>query len=135
MFLSSATEIGEGSGRMVLQKTLSAASQPQGSRWWRESRQLSRAKQCAQCMGIQVGQWAICMKQCGTQQTHAGRGRMGSEMSEKINVSEIKRITELVLRDKCAKCDGELDTGFECNKCGWDGSPFVHMLNAPEKRQ
>ena len=23
--------------------------------------------------------------------------------------------------EKCLLCGGELDTGWECNKCGWDG--------------
>ena len=26
----------------------------------------------------------------------------------------------LARRDKCPECGGELDTGFECNSCGYD---------------
>ncbi len=25
-----------------------------------------------------------------------------------------------VVQDKCPKCGGELDTGWECNDCGYD---------------
>lgn len=27
--------------------------------------------------------------------------------------------------DMCPKCGGELDTGWECNKCGYDALPHV----------
>lgn len=23
--------------------------------------------------------------------------------------------------ERCLRCGGELDTGYECNDCGWDG--------------
>lgn len=31
----------------------------------------------------------------------------------------------MTARDKCPKCGGELDTGFECNDCGFDALPFL----------
>jgi len=27
--------------------------------------------------------------------------------------------------DMCPKCGGELDTGWECNSCGFDAMPLV----------
>lgn len=29
--------------------------------------------------------------------------------------------------ETCPKCGGELDTGWECNSCGYDAIPFVHI--------
>lgn len=33
---------------------------------------------------------------------------------------------ELVKQDRCPECGGELDTGWECNRCGFDARPEVH---------
>jgi hypothetical protein len=33
---------------------------------------------------------------------------------------------ELAKEDYCPKCLGELDTGWECNECGYDAS---HLIN------
>jgi tRNA(Ile2) C34 agmatinyltransferase TiaS len=30
--------------------------------------------------------------------------------------------------DMCPKCGGELDTGWECNRCGYDAMPHVVAL-------
>lgn len=27
---------------------------------------------------------------------------------------------QIVEKDKCPKCTGDLDTGWECNQCGFD---------------
>lgn len=32
---------------------------------------------------------------------------------------------------RCVKCGSELDTGFECNGCGFDMLPYVERLQAP----
>ena len=32
---------------------------------------------------------------------------------------------ELVARDVCPRCLGALDTGWECNKCGFDAAHLV----------
>jgi hypothetical protein len=32
---------------------------------------------------------------------------------------------ELAREDSCPKCLGELDTGWECNDCGFDAMPLV----------
>jgi|HubBroStandDraft_1064217.scaffolds.fasta_scaffold353041_3 hypothetical protein len=29
--------------------------------------------------------------------------------------------------DMCPKCGGELDTGWECNKCGYDAMPHADI--------
>lgn len=28
-------------------------------------------------------------------------------------------------QDRCPECGGELDTGWECNDCGYDAQPIV----------
>lgn len=34
---------------------------------------------------------------------------------------------ELILPDElCLQCGGELDTGWECNDCGWDGIDWYY---------
>lgn len=32
---------------------------------------------------------------------------------------------QLVRNDLCPECGGELDTGWECNRCGYDAQPIV----------
>jgi tRNA(Ile2) C34 agmatinyltransferase TiaS len=34
----------------------------------------------------------------------------------------------LVLHDKCPRCRGELDTGWECNRCGYDAKWLADIL-------
>jgi hypothetical protein len=48
--------------------------------------------------------------------------------------SEQDRAVARVKQDLCAKCDGELDTGWECNKCGWDGQPFALMTGIKREK-
>lgn len=43
-------------------------------------------------------------------------------MSNVVNVLTDK---EMVARDQCPKCRGELDTGWECNDCGFDAQPIA----------
>jgi hypothetical protein len=39
--------------------------------------------------------------------------------------------TQLVANDKCPRCFvGELDTGWECNNCGYDAMPLVASTQA-----
>jgi hypothetical protein len=33
--------------------------------------------------------------------------------------------------EKCLVCGGELDTGWECNDCGWDGIYWYNPLYRP----
>jgi tRNA(Ile2) C34 agmatinyltransferase TiaS len=42
-----------------------------------------------------------------------------------------EQATELARRDICPRCRGELDTGWECNDCGYDARPLV----LPQYRQ
>lgn len=35
-----------------------------------------------------------------------------------------------VKEDRCPKCDGELDTGWECSSCGFDALPLVQVASA-----
>jgi hypothetical protein len=35
----------------------------------------------------------------------------------------------LIAEDHCPKCLGELDTGWECNECGFDAIEFVELAN------
>lgn len=30
---------------------------------------------------------------------------------------------EMIAEDECPECGGELDTGWECNECGFDAKP------------
>lgn len=40
---------------------------------------------------------------------------------DKIEPTELR---ELVIdHDRCPECNGELDTGWECNDCGFDARP------------
>ena len=41
---------------------------------------------------------------------------------------------ECALQDKCPQCGGELDTGWECNSCGFDArddaySPVMRQID------
>lgn len=33
--------------------------------------------------------------------------------------------TNMVAKDKCPRCRGQLDTGWECNDCGYDAMPIA----------
>lgn len=33
-----------------------------------------------------------------------------------------------VKQDRCPKCQGELDTGWECNSCGFDAKPIADRM-------
>lgn len=44
-------------------------------------------------------------------------------------IRQVKRAHELK-NDRCPECGGELDTGFECNDCGFDAVPEIkHMTS------
>lgn len=40
----------------------------------------------------------------------------------------------IVLQNKCPTCGGDLDTGYECNSCGFDGLPLIQRREACELR-
>lgn len=33
--------------------------------------------------------------------------------------------------EACLQCGGELDTGYECNDCGWDGLQWYVLYYQP----
>lgn len=33
---------------------------------------------------------------------------------------------QVAREDVCPECGGELDTGWECNRCGFDAKPLVN---------
>lgn len=39
-------------------------------------------------------------------------------------------VSVLVSANKCANCLGELDTGWECNSCGFDWKPWMEASTA-----
>ena len=45
------------------------------------------------------------------------------------NLSD-QAVSILVSEDKCPMCLGELDTGWECNECGYDAMPWVKASQA-----
>jgi hypothetical protein len=36
-----------------------------------------------------------------------------------------------ILEDRCAKCSGELDVGYECNECGFDNFDIATQYEDP----
>lgn len=34
-------------------------------------------------------------------------------------------VKQMIANDQCPKCLGELDTGWECNNCGFDAKALV----------
>lgn len=42
----------------------------------------------------------------------------------------VRIVSVLVSADRCAKCLGELDTGWECNECGYDWKPWIDASTA-----
>jgi hypothetical protein len=42
----------------------------------------------------------------------------------------VRIVSVLVSADRCAKCLGELDTGWECNDCGYDWKPWMDASSA-----
>ncbi len=42
-----------------------------------------------------------------------------------------QRDAEIVADDRCPKCNDELDTGWECNQCGFDALPIIKLLQDP----
>ena len=51
----------------------------------------------------------------------------------KLSLGERKRLID---DDRCPECGGELDTGWECNSCGFDARPeaYTELDKARERR-
>lgn len=43
-------------------------------------------------------------------------------------------VSALVSADRCPNCLGELDTGWECNSCGYDGKPWIESSRAKNEQ-
>jgi hypothetical protein len=48
-------------------------------------------------------------------------------MPRETNPRELsdKAVSILVSEDRCPMCIGHLDTGWECNDCGYDARPWI----------
>lgn len=66
---------------------------------------------------------------------HTNRAILDSQMA-KLDMFDNPRglprhiVSALVSADRCAKCLGELDTGWECNDCGYDWKPWMDASRA-----
>ena len=41
----------------------------------------------------------------------------------------------IIAEDCCPECGGELDTGFECNRCGFDAMPECKNIDIEKRRK
>jgi hypothetical protein len=70
-----------------------------------------------------------------------GRGTMASEEEPKKDEGSPKKTSDgeafrramLAMEDRCPQCGGELDTGWECNDCGYDARSDA--IDEREKRK
>jgi len=60
------------------------------------------------------------------------REREALAKMENVTVLAVS-VKEIVERDECPKCLGDLDTGWECNQCGYDARDIAMGRN-PKKR-
>jgi hypothetical protein len=44
-------------------------------------------------------------------------------------------VSILVSEDHCPMCLGHLDTGWECNECGFDAMPWITTSRAEHERR
>lgn len=58
-----------------------------------------------------------------------------SELKEMPRGLSRKSIQELMLEDRCPMCLGELDTGWECNDCGYDCMYLANMFDLDALRR
>jgi formate dehydrogenase maturation protein FdhE len=66
---------------------------------------------------------------CGREWHNAWRFKCdcGSEKFETITLTQevTQYERDLVAADKCPRCKGPLDTGWECNDCDYDARPIA----------
>lgn len=55
------------------------------------------------------------------------RGRINGFKAgyRKARQEQVMEITRLAQEDRCPMCLGGLDTGWECNSCGYDAAPWI----------
>lgn len=59
-------------------------------------------------------------------------------MSRKILVRKVivhPTVQAKIAADVCPKCGGELDTGWECNDCGYDAMWALSFMRPAEGRE
>ena len=54
---------------------------------------------------------------------------MSEQSVNSFGWSRVHLREELVAEDTCPECLGELDTGLECNQCGFDAQPESEMCD------
>lgn len=74
-----------------------------------------------------------------TESDHTNRGVIDSQIATELyaimdanNPRKLPRnlVSQLISADRCARCLGELDTGWECNDCGHDWMPWIGASRA-----
>jgi hypothetical protein len=45
-----------------------------------------------------------------------------------------RAVSILVNESRCPMCLGELDTGYECNSCGYDAMPWINAQREENDR-
>lgn len=50
-----------------------------------------------------------------------------------VSVKEHREL--LIAEETCPECGGELDTGWECNKCGFDAQPEASKIGIDSYRK
>lgn len=44
-------------------------------------------------------------------------------------------VSMLISEDRCPMCLGQLDTGWECNDCGFDAQPWIKQSTERNERR
>lgn len=59
------------------------------------------------------------------------KSRFGITFPEKTK----ERRELLIAENCCPECGGELDTGWECNSCGFDAQPEARQIDIDKHRK
>lgn len=49
-------------------------------------------------------------------------------MARKTKLEHVEYREARIANDECPECGGELDTGWECNDCGFDARPEMQLM-------
>lgn len=77
-----------------------------------------------------------CINRCaGHSDTYSAMPRPANfdiRMDKAMNPKSlpIHIMSALISADRCPNCLGELDTGYECNSCGFDAAPWLKASTA-----
>lgn len=63
---------------------------------------------------------------------HTNRAILDVRMEKAMNPRGLpaRCMSALINEDRCPNCLGELDTGWECNSCGYDATPWMAASKA-----